>query len=584
MTSTGAIRQEGFGPAGAAPAPKKESTLGWIRQHKEELALLRTVAIFMVIASMSHVVRPVIAGIMGVIFLRTTLKRPDLGVCMVMLYLVAPPLIETKSLLGIPGLNPDSVMMLILLWVARQRSLARMARLNAEGLPPRPRPNPLALPLLTFMGLVILSCAITPFSSGYEFFAALINAKAFLTFMLMIFVVVWGMETEQEKIAVFAGFLCTLAFLTGFGLRDTIVHFGSARFRLDTFFGQANEVGGFLAMYVVFVISALLAPSIAKKYKTLLIPLLFTTAVSLTFTLSRGSIIGAAAGFVVMGLIYSRKLLVIGLIAGCTYQIWMPERLIQRFLETTEDVDANSAYGLDGSTEVRLKQWGGVPEMVSDSPLLGHGFCSFPYIYRNRVSGKLKAAHSSWIEILVEQGILGLGAVMWLLAIVALLAWRVMKKGKGVLAETLGPGMLACVAVILAVNCVGDRLHNPIINAYFWALCGLLVLEHNKLTQGVALAAAPVTAGEGGPSQSVTGFFPASGGVAARAAAGLPATAAQGEVGLRSDSLAGFFPARAPASTGNPEGNGRDGARPDDHLARDPSLSSFLRPATRPPQ
>jgi O-antigen ligase len=466
---------EGPPPPGAPSAAVRSQPKGFFTAYKNEIGLLVVLAIAMFIAMYAKSARPALAFVLGLVFVKVAFTRLDFAVCLVMLYLVAPP-----------------VMMIILLTATQQRVHARMrGKPKDDPTPARlRRGNPMLAPTIVFFVITFISACISPLTSGYELTSTLTDVKSFLMFVLLTTVVASGLDKDHERRTVFVGFLLSLAFLTGFGLRDTVTNLGNPRFRLDTFIGQANEFGGFMAMYTPLVVTALLAPKLKTRARLALIALLFMCCVSIIYTMSRGSMLGVVAGLLVIGAIYSRKFLALVILAAALHTWWLPDRVINRFEETTEEEGMMQEYGVDKSTAVRVQQWKGIPNMIWDRPVFGHGFDAFPNIYRVRVSGKFKAAHSSWIRILVEEGIVGLTVVLWLMASIALMAWRVMRRGEGFFAKTLGPGMLAAVAVCIVVNVSGARFHNPIINAYFWVLCGLLIASYRTLPVRAAPARA----------------------------------------------------------------------------------------------
>ena len=483
------------GRAGAKAGGARPAAGSLLTRYRTEFQLALTVLVAMLIALYSKPARPAVAVAMGVVFIVLAFKRLDLALCMLMFYIVAPPLIETKSILGVPGLNPETVMTVILLLATLQRSQASRGASQRPGVA-REKGNPMTLPLLVFIAITATSTVISSLRSGTPIQLLLPDAKQFLMFSLLVFVVAAGLKSEREATTVFIGFLAALGFLVSFASRDIVTHLSNPRFRLDTFIGQPNEFGGFMAMYAPLVLTALLAPKLRLVHRIALAGLAFGCGLSLIFTLSRGSMLGILAGLATIGGIYSRKFLIVVLLAAALHSYWLPQRVMDRFEETkAEEEGKQTEFGVDASTAVRMKQWQGIPQMVRGGLWLGQGFGRFPYIYRGRISGKLKGAHSSWVQLLVEEGVLGLFSMLWIMATIAWMAWRVMRGGKGFLAHTVGPGMLACVAVCLVVNSAGARLHNPTINAYLWILTGLLVFVYRS---AAAQPASRLQAAEGG--------------------------------------------------------------------------------------
>src|SRR4029453_13946996 len=113
-----------------------------------------------------------------------------------------------------------------------------------------------------------------------------------------------------------------------------------------------------------------------------------------------------------LGALHSRKFLLVVVLAAALWSSWIPQRVIARFQETQVE---RSEDGVDNSTPGRGRQWRALPVMMGDAPLVGHGFMTFRQLYADRVTGDQKSAHSSWLRILVEQGLTGFAAALWLL-------------------------------------------------------------------------------------------------------------------------------------------------------------------------
>ena len=462
-----------------APTLRRNSpgaAAGWGTEVK--LALL--LAACMVVALTVREARLGIAVAMGGVFVGMAFLRIELAITLFLLYLVAPPLVPPSILGGIPGLNPETIMLAVLLACAVRRARA------GGGEIARPR-NPIGVPLLVFSALGVGSAFISPFWN-VPLIASLTNTKQFLMPLVLVPVIANGIRTRDEALRLFYGFLAVVGFLTAYSLRDVAHGFANPRFRLDTFIGHPNEFGALLVLCGSVIGTALLARGATRPVRAVLMWLTFSTSVSLLWTLSRGSILGALAGLVVLGTIYSRKFLAALLLALALAPWWVPERVLNRFEETTEEGERSQGFGVDGSTAVRLEQWSSLPRMMATSPIFGHGIETFGPVNRWVGTYRWQGAHSSWVRVLVEMGIAGCSCLVWAFIAAWLMALDVMRRGTDFLSRAIGPGMVAALPAVVVVNASGQRLYHEINSSFLWFLTGLLVVVWRLLPDPAARA------------------------------------------------------------------------------------------------
>ena len=474
------------------PAERSPADLGW----GTELGLIVALIAAMAVSLAFRPARPAIAGVIALTFVGLAFTRLELAITLLLLYLVAPPLVTMTSIGGIPGLNAETIMFGVLLAATLQRH--RSGGVGSEQAVLPRRGNPVAWPLLIFACLALISAFISPMWR-VPLVESLTGAKQFLTPVLFVPIILGGIRTREEATRLFYGFLAVVGFLTAYAIRDVAHGMVNPRFRLDTFIGHPNEFGALLVLCTCVIATAVFAPGAPRPLRMILLWLTFACMVSLMWTLSRGSILGMIAGLVVAGVIYSRKFLVALLLALALAPWWVPERVIMRFQETREE-GTSGEFGVDGSTAVRIDQWTSLPEMMAGSPVFGHGFDTFGPVNRYRGTMRWQGAHSSWVRLLVEQGILGLSAIVWALAAAWFAALQVMRRGEDFLSQALGPGMVAALPAVFVVNASGQRLYHEVNSSFLWLLIALLLVCWRMLPaegkpSGAAVPARPGGAG-----------------------------------------------------------------------------------------
>ena len=110
----------------------------------------------------------------------------------------------------------------------------------------------------------------------------------------------------------------------------------------------------------------------------------------------------------------------------------------------------------------------------SDDPIIGVGFGQYgPTIFRKGIDYKPRSAHSSIIEIGIEEGIIGLMFYFAILIVIYRNASRVYKETTDPLDKALSLGLLGATVTLLFLDLTGTRFRSSNIMAFYWILTGL---------------------------------------------------------------------------------------------------------------
>ena len=440
----------------------------------------------LLLGTLVPVLRVPLAYLMAGGFLIAALARFDLALGLAFLAFPFFNLLPT-SILGIPGLNPETVLFTVLvaayLAVWRPRSSLRGARSHTGIL--------LALFFLIVGFSVIQAWYVfdRPLDVGFG------RAKRWLIYASLFYLVRGTVRNNQQARWLFHIFLASFLLIGVIGIRGYIAGLGGTGRVAGIISNQPNEFGGILAVNLMFMIAFLFR---AKSIGSTVLGgvALGTCLFSLLFTLSRGSILGFLVGLAFMGAVLSRRVLVLAL-ACAIVVFFLPGRVQQRFEETftsstspgpsrlPEDAttwdrmkqlaEFELDVGTDDSTAMRLVLWRSFPRMLAVRPILGNGLNTYPDVLVMTKSWYWpKAPHSSWLRIGIEQGILGLVVVALLLGSFFTRAWRVQRDPPSGFAHCLAVGCIASLVVVLVVNLAGARFHHGVGMAYFWAFNGML--------------------------------------------------------------------------------------------------------------
>lgn len=203
----------------------------------------------------------------------------------------------------------------------------------------------------------------------------------------------------------------------------------------------------------------------------------------LVFTLSRGGYVAFAAGWIFLGIVKDRKLLIAMAVFLSAWQIVVPGAVRDRILMTYSEDE-----GLDHSAAGRLTLWQDAIEAIEQNPLVGSGYETYYYV-GSHVEG-LRDTHNLYLKILFETGAVGLFLFL-------ALQWKAFQAGYGLfrsaedpLLVSLGLGFAAWMVCALVGNLFGDRWNFIQLLGYTWALLAM-VMRAQVIVHEEAEAAVP---------------------------------------------------------------------------------------------
>lgn len=356
----------------------------------------------------------------------------------------------------------------------------------------------LKTPLNKAIVFYILACVL---STGFGMMAGRVELKTgslyvlkYIEYFIVFFMMVNHVRnTDQIKRFLICLFLtCFIASLIG---AFQIPGGGrvSAPFEGDA--GEPNTFGGYL-VFMGAVAAGMLAKSENLRVKQILALLICCIIPPLLFTQSRSSYLAAIPALLVLGYLTERRLIILGLlvIALMLSPLFLPKAVKNRVMFTFTQPEAQGQIQigdlrLDTSTSARIKSW---KEAFSDfpkHPLLGYGVTGYHFV------------DAQFPRVLVETGMLGLTAFLYLLYSILKLALKNLKEIKAPYYQGLGIGFLAGF-VGLIVHAFGAntfiivRIMEP-----FWFFAGIIavlpMLEGQQVeqTQKAAVASRTLSSG-----------------------------------------------------------------------------------------
>ena len=246
-------------------------------------------------------------------------------------------------------------------------------------------------------------------------------------------------------------------------------------------FTNYSVYGAFTAIFFLICLSRLLFDN--SGYDRVLWTAWFICfGVGLLMCFSRGvwlSVI-VAIGFMLLQLgkgVTHKKILFIGatclVLLMCLNLPGIYNILVERI---TSAVDLSYA-----SNRARLLRWGQAFVMFSESPILGKGYGAFAMLYEEDVAlvGGYTAqyqlgAHSEYLQVMAELGIVGLGIWIWLNLAFLRYGFRALKTLEDGFYRAIVIGLIAAEISLMVHFTVNNLLNGDAIGIPFWGIYGLL--------------------------------------------------------------------------------------------------------------
>ena len=257
---------------------------------------------------------------------------------------------------------------------------------------------------------------------------------------------------------------------------------GSGRAHIEAHHLRNYSVyGSFTAIFFLICLSRLLFDD--STYDKVLWTAWFVCfSVGLLLCFSRGVWLSVvvAVGFMLMQLgrgVTHKKILFIGatclLLLVCLNLPGVYNIIIERI---TSAVDISYA-----SNRARLLRWGQAVVMFLENPILGKGYGAFAMLYEEDVAlvGSYTAqyqlgAHSEYLQVMAELGIVGLGVWIWLNVAFLRYGFRALRTLEDGFYRAIVIGLIAAELSLMVHFTVNNLLNGDAIGVPFWGIYGLL--------------------------------------------------------------------------------------------------------------
>ncbi len=343
---------------------------------------------------------------------------------------------------------------------------------------------------ILFYGLAcILSTGFGIMSGRVEMKTGSLYVLKYLEYFIVFFMMVNHVRnTEQIKRFVFCLFLtCFIASIIGI---FQIPGGGRVSAPFEGEIGEPNTFGGYL-LFIGVVAAGMLAKTEDSKTKQILAVLILCIIPPFLFTQSRSSYLAIIPALMVLGLMADRRIIILGvlMLAILISPLLLPEAVRNRVMYTFSQPEEKGQIQignirLDTSTSARLVSFKEALQAWPKHPLLGYGVTGYGFI------------DAQYFRVLVETGLLGFIAFMYLLFSIFKVTLNNLKKLETPYFQGLGIGFFAGF-VGLIVHAIGAntfiivRIMEP-----FWFFAGIMVVMPEMERQQVEQTEAVVAPGK----------------------------------------------------------------------------------------
>ena len=356
----------------------------------------------------------------------------------------------------------------------------------------------LKTPLNKAILIYVLACVV---STGFGIIAGRVSTKTGTLFVLkyieyfIVFFMIVNHVKNTDQIHRFVFCLFLTCFITAVIGIVQIPGGGRVSAPFEGDIGEPNTFGGYL-LFIGTIAAGLFAMVKTSKARHILAVLILVIIPPFLFTQSRSSYLALIPACLVLGLMMERRVIILGVLAlsFLLSPLFLPSAVKQRIMYTFNQPHASAQINvgdirLDTSTSARLTSWKEALRDWPKHPLFGYGITGYAFV------------DAQFPRVLLETGIVGLIAFIYLLYSILKLTLDILKKTKTPYFKGIGIGFLAGYTGLLfhaigANTFIIVRIMEP-----FWFFVGIIAVlpamepQLDDPPQEFAIAGKAATAG-----------------------------------------------------------------------------------------
>jgi O-antigen ligase len=331
------------------------------------------------------------------------------------------------------------------------------------------RRTPLNRAILGYLVSLVLATLLGVFVGNVRPVRGFFFTLKYIEFFVVYFMVVNYIQEERQIWRLLATALLTCAISAVMGIAQ-IPSGERVAAPFEGKFGEPNTFGGYLVFMLALILGqALTASTMLSGLGWLAFSGLVT--VPFLYTLSRSSWLAAIPMLLTLIALSPRRLLLMmGLgVLVVLGPLAFPKQVVDRYNYTLNAKEDRGEYRigearLDSSTSARLDSWKQGLSGWEKRPLLGFGVTGFAFM------------DAQFVRVLVETGLVGLMAFLWLLWRVVGVAWDVHRRAAGTRFEGLSLGYFAGVVGMITLGIGANAFIIVRIMEPFWFMTGIIIL------------------------------------------------------------------------------------------------------------
>jgi putative inorganic carbon (HCO3(-)) transporter len=243
-------------------------------------------------------------------------------------------------------------------------------------------------------------------------------------------------------------------------------------------FNQSNTFGRYLMVLIIFGVA--IYPRTSRTDRRILAVLLAVSSVFLILTYTRSAVVGTMLGLIVVGLLQSKRLLLVLAVTAALFVVVDPT-LGSRFTQLGND-QSSILVTSHNSLDWRFTQWAEVLKLSGSNPITGIGLASTQLLSANG-----QQPHNDFVRAYAEMGIVGFVAYLAVLFSLVRVGWAAVKTSvMGSFDRSVGVGFLGCAIAFIAASVVANVLSNVVTLWYllaFAAAASAVVIRNTERSE-----------------------------------------------------------------------------------------------------
>ncbi len=341
----------------------------------------------------------------------------------------------------------------------------------------------------------------------------LIQWKNFIMMPILYFMALKTVEDKKEIVLLTLIMAFTILILDVHYYNNTKwlshEHFSWSKRTAGTTFDMLgpNEIAAFYTVTAMFLLGLGLCEKVFYR-KVLFLGTACFNFYPILYLYSRGAYAAAVAGLLFFGLVKKRLILVILIAVFFSWQTVLPQSVVERISMT------DSGGEIDTSSLSRIELWGEAIREIKVNPVTGIGFGGTSALGFKTSDGRSrKDVHNGYVEILLEQGIIGILILLGILFYALRDGWLLFRRSDDDFLRGLGLGLMGMTIATVVGNFFGDRWTYLSIMGYFWIIYAMVVRVYQVYPLGDGALGAEERVCADGPAP-VSGLSMGSGGKA----------------------------------------------------------------------